>query len=112
MQSGKSDSMILCTANRGAIPTLRDDDIVEITCDITKFGDIPHKFDVVDEQNLELIRRVKMYERLSSRAIREKSITSAIEALTLHPLVNSYSLAKNLINDYLELNKDYVADWR
>lgn len=112
MQSGKSDSMILCTANRGAIPTLRDDDIVEITCDISKDGDIPHKFDVVDEQNLELIRRVKMYERLSSKAIREKSITSAVEALTMHPLVNSYSLAKNLINDYLELNKDYVADWR
>ncbi|MGN0522964.1 MAG: 6-phospho-beta-glucosidase [Eubacterium sp.] len=112
MQSGKSDSMILCTANRGAIPTLRDDDIVEITCDITKDGDIPHKFDVVDEQNLEIIRRVKMYERLSSKAIREKSITSAVEALTMHPLVNSYSLAKKLINDYLELNKNYVADWR
>ena len=53
-----------------------------------------------------------MYERLSSKAIREKSRVAAVEALTMHPLVNSYSLAKKLINDYMELNKDYVSDWR
>ena len=112
MQSGKKDSMILCTANDGAIPTLKDSDVVEITCDITPSGAVPHKFENVDEQNLELIRRVKMYERLSSKAIREKSRVAAVEALTMHPLVNSYSLAKKLINDYMELNKDYVSDWR
>lgn len=110
--SGKSDSMILCTANNGAIEGLRDDDIVEITCDITKDGAIPHKMGKVDEQNFELIRRVKIYERLASKAIREKSIQSAIEALTLHPLVNSYSLATKLVNNYLELNKKYVKDWK
>lgn len=112
LQSGKIDSMILCTANNGAIPELRDDDIVEITCDISKNGVKPHKFENIDEQNLELIRRVKNYERLSSKAIREKSIKTAVDALTLHPLVNSYSLAKQLIDEYLELNKEYVKDWR
>jgi 6-phospho-beta-glucosidase len=111
-QSGKSDSMILCTANNGAIEGLLDNDIVEITCDITKDGAIPHKMGKVDEQNFELIRRVKIYERLASKAIREKSIKSAVEALTLHPLVNSYSLATKLVNDYLELNKQYVKDWK
>lgn len=112
MQSGKSDSMILCTANNGAIDGLRDDDIVEITCDITPNGVFPHKFENIDEQNFEIVRRVKMYERLSSKAIREKSVKSAVEALTMHPLVNSYSLATKLINDYLELNKDYVKEWK
>ncbi|MCR5207148.1 MAG: 6-phospho-beta-glucosidase [Eubacterium sp.] len=110
--SGKSDSMILCTANNGAIPTLRDDDIVEITCDITKDGVIPHKVENPDEQSLELIRRVKIYERLASKAIREKSIQSAVEALTLHPLVNSYSLAEELVTEYLGLNRAYTSDWR
>lgn len=110
--SGKSDSMILCTANNSAIPTLRDDDIVEITCDITRDGVFPHKFDKVDEQNLEIIRRVKMYERLSSEAIRTRSRQKAVEALTMHPLVNSYSLATRLIDDYMELNKEYVKEWK
>ena len=111
-RSGKKDSMILCVPNCGAIPTLKDSDVVEITCDITGNGAVPHKFETVDEQNLELIRRVKIYERFSSKAIREKSIQAAVEALTLHPLVNSYSLAKELIKQYLELNKDYTKDWK
>ena len=111
-KSGKTDSMILCVPNRGAIPTLEDGDVVEITCDITKDGAIPHKFGSLDEENLELIRRVKIYERLASKAIREKSIQYAVEALTLHPLVNSYSLAKELTKQYLELNSLYTKDWK
>ncbi len=112
INSGKPDSMIICTKNNGAIPNLRDSDIVEITCDVSPEGVTPHRFEGADEQNLELIRRVKIYERLSSEAIRNKSIKAAVEALTLHPLVNSYSLAKQLINEYLELNKEYTKDWR
>ncbi len=111
INSGKKDSMIICTANNGAIEGLLDSDIVEITCDITKDGVTPHKVKNQDEQCLELIRRVKIYERLASKAIREKNIQAAVEALTLHPLVNSYSLAKTLVNEYLELNKDYTSDW-
>lgn len=112
VQSGKSDSMILCVPNNGAINGLKADDVVEITCDITPNGAVPHKMGDVDEQNLEIIRRVKMYERLSSKAIRERSVQSAVEALTLHPLVNSYSLAKRLVDAYLELNKEYTGDWK
>lgn len=110
--SDKKDTMILCTVNNGAIPELLDTDVVEITCDITKAGVVPHKFENIDTQNMEIIRRVKIYERLASEAIRTKSIQKAVEALTLHPLVNSYSIAKELINEYLELNKEYVKDWK
>lgn len=109
--SNKKDSMILCVPNNGAINGLKDDDVVEITCDITSDGAKPHIFGNVDEQNLELIRRVKIYERLASQAIREKSKQKAVEALTLHPLVNSYSLASELVDKYIELNKNYTGEW-
>lgn len=111
-QSQTQDSMILCVPNNGAIKKLKDTDVIEVTCDITENGAVPHKFDNLDEQNIELIRRVKIYERLASKAIREKSIRCAVEALTLHPLVNSYSLAKKLVSEYLELNKKYTGDWK
>ena len=110
-QSKKSDSMILCVPNGNAISGLKETDVVEITCDITPDGAVPHYFGEVDEQNLEIIRRVKIYERLASKAIREKSRQSAVEALTLHPLVNSYSLAKKLVEKYIELNNDYIGEW-
>ena len=111
-RGGKPDSMILCVPNRGAIDGLRDDDVVEITCDIVDGEAYPHHFGQVDEQNLELIRRVKIYERLSSEAIRTKSRTKAIEALTLHPLVASYSLATALIDAYLAHNNAYTEGWK
>ena len=111
-QSGETDSMILCVPNNGAIDGLLDSDVVEITCDIVNGEAAPHRFGKVDEQNLELIRRVKIYERLSSEAIRHMSRTKAIEALTLHPLVASYSLATKLVDAYLEHNKAYTEGWQ
>ena len=112
VRGGKTDSMILCVPNEGAIEGLYDSDVVEVTCDITGNGAVPHRFGKVDEQNLELIRRVKIYERLASEAIREKSKTRAVEALTLHPLVASYSLATRLVDAYLEHNKEYTGGWK
>lgn len=50
------------------------------------------------------------YERLSSKAIRERSRSAAIQALTLHPLVNSYSIAVKLVDEFIEHNKTIAAD--
>lgn len=112
VQSGKQSQMIMCIRNDGAIDGLLDSDVVEITCDVSKDGCVPHKFGKVDEQNLALISAVKNYERLASKAIRERSVKYAVEALTLHPLVNSYSLAKELVEKYIEHNKEYCDGWK
>lgn len=111
-QSGTTGTMIMCIPNDGSIDGLNDNDVVEITCDVDANGCRPHKIGKVDEQNLELIRRVKIYERLASKAIRNKDKAAAVQALTLHPLVNSYSLAKELVNDYVQHNKAYCIDWK
>ena len=73
---------------------------------------MPHKMGKVDEQNLQLIKAVKNYERLASEALIEKSAEKAVNALTLHPLVNSYSLAKELVSIYIEHNKEYCDGWK
>lgn len=111
-QSGTTGTMIMCVPNDGSIDGLDDNDVVEITCDVDANGCRPHKIGKVDEQNLELIRRVKIYERLASKAIRNKDKAAAVQALTLHPLVNSYSIAKELVNDYVQHNKAYCIDWK
>lgn len=110
-KSGERDSMILCVPNEGAIEGLEDSDVIEATCDIIDGKAVPHRFGKVDAQNLELIRRVKIYERLSSEAIRTRSRTKAIEALTLHPLVASYSLATELTDAFLAHNRAYIGEW-
>lgn len=114
VQSGEKGRMILCAPNSGAIPTLEDDDVVEITCDITADECVPHRFALSDipAGNLELIRRVKYYERLAARGIVNRSKADIVECLTMHPLVNSYSIATDLADKYIELNKDFIDGWK
>ena len=112
VRSGKDTQMILCVPNNGAISCLKNSDVIEVTCDLVNGECIPHKFENLSEINLELIRRVKLYERLASKAIREKSIDTAVDCLMVHPLVNSYSLAKELVEEYLNINKEYSGEWK
>lgn len=109
--SGEPEEMILCVPNKGAIEGLEDSDVVEISCTITRDGYTPHKIDEPDELPMELIRRVKSYERLASKAIRSHSRQDAIDCLMVHPLVNSYSLAKTLIDQYISNNAEYIKGW-
>ena len=113
INSGKDGEMIFCTKNNGAIPGLYDDDIVEITCNVGKDAVTPKKFteDCIDSYAFELIRRMKHYEREAAAAILTKDKKRAVEALALHPLVESYSVACKLMDEYIELNKDYSTGW-
>lgn len=110
--SGKEREMILCVPNQGAIPGLLDTDVVEITCTVKDGNYFPHRIKDPGRMPMELIRPVKAYERLASEAIREKSIAKAIDCLMVHPLVNSYSLAKELVEEYVKSNEEYTKGWR
>lgn len=110
--SGGTGTMILCAPNEGAIEGLHDDDIIEVTCDISREGCKPHKIENIPAGNLEMIRRVKYYERLAARGIVNRSTKDIIECLTMHPLVGSYSLAAAIAEEYFALNAPYIGDWR
>lgn len=98
--------------NRGAIDFMRDDDIVEITCNVDANGAKPVKIDEVPEANRILMQQVKLYERRTVEAIKEKSLELAYMALMEHPLVGSYSLAKELVLNYQKVHKEYLGDWK
>ena len=102
-----SNDMVLCVPNRGAIPGLADDDIVEISCEIKNSEPVPLKFSAVEEGRFELIRRVKCYERLAAQAIIKKDLAAATDALMLHPLVGSYSAARNLSRRFFAANSEH-----
>lgn len=100
MQSSQGRYLVLSVENHGCIKGLEDTDVVEVTCKVSKEGIHPVKVEEVPEDCMVLIRTIKNYEKLSVLAIREKSEEYAIRALMLHPLINSYSLAKKLVADY------------
>ncbi|MCR5279307.1 MAG: glycoside hydrolase [Lachnospiraceae bacterium] len=100
MQSDEARSLVLSLPNNGSMNCLNDDDVIEVTCNVSKKGIIPVKIGDVPEHTRILIQNIKYYEKKTIEAIKEKSLEKAVDALTLHPLINSYSLAKELVEAY------------
>ncbi len=100
LQSEEGLHLVLSVENKGCITGLEDNDIIEVTCKVSKEGIHPVPIGEVPEACYLLIRMIKMYEKLTVKAIETKSRETAIQALTLHPLIDSYSLAKRLVDRY------------
>ena len=94
---------MLSVENNGSIPGLKDNDVIETTCLVSCDGIRPVKVQDVPEHCYLLMRMIKMYEKLTVEAIDTHSRETAVKALMLHPLVNSYSLAKALVEKYDEV---------
>ena len=83
MQSEEGRPLVLSVLNQGSIPFLSDDDVVEVTCNVSKNGIQPVKQETVPTMCELYIRLIKRYERLAVEAVREGSEEKAIEALKL-----------------------------
>lgn len=103
--------IILSVPNNGSVDGFNDGDVMEMTCRVDKDGAHPVKIGEVPEEMYLLMKTVKLYEKLSVQAALKKSRTLAVKALMVHPLVNSYSLAKSLVDDYLEAYKGILGKW-
>lgn len=98
--------------NGAAIAGMDADDIVELGCLVDGKGPHPLPVGRVPERHLTLMRSVKVYERLASRAILERSRSLALQALCAHPLVGSWPLAERLFDSFYRTHRDQVGTWR
>ena len=97
--------------NRGAIAGMDADDIVEVSCRIDGGGPRPLPIGSIPEQQLALMRSVKVYERLASQAILQRSRALALQALCAHPLVGSWPLAERLFDAFYSAHRELVGTW-
>jgi len=97
--------------NEGAIDGMAADDVVEAGCRVDGSGVHVLPVGEIPAPQLGLMRAVKLYERLTVQAIRQRSRRLAVEALMAHPLVLSYSRAKPLVDEFLFTHRAYVGDW-
>lgn len=110
--TGVKSEMVICVPNNGTVGWLENDDVIEVSCDISRDGAIPKKGNYeLPESVKQLVSTVKFYERNAVKAILTKDVDLAIDSLMIHPLVNSYSLAKVILNDYIEAYKKYTGGW-
>ena len=92
--------------NCGANADLPDNASIERNCVIDKDGAHPIHIGRTPLKIRGLLQNVKAYEQLTIEAAVSGAYDKALMALTIHPLVNSASAAKKILDDILAENKD------
>src|SRR5579859_1082012 len=111
METGVPLYTALNVPNEGAIEGLEAGDVVEVSCMVDQHGVRPLPIGAMPAPQAELVQNVKLYERLTVKAIQQRSRATAVTALMAHPLVLSYSRAKPLVDEYLAAHGQWVGEW-
>lgn len=109
----KNDIHTVNTLNNGTIKGIPDDSVIEVNCIIGSRGATPISLrGELPTEILGLMQAVKSYEILATEAGVRGDKKKALLALQNHPLVPSVDVAKALLHDLFELNKEYLPQFK
>ncbi|MGB1319872.1 MAG: 6-phospho-beta-glucosidase [Vibrio gallaecicus] len=97
--------------NNGAIPALPNDAVIECSAVIGSWGAKPLAFGSFSPAITGLITQVKAYEQLAVEAAVHGDYDKGLMALTCNPLVQDINKAKNILDEILKVNYDYLPQF-
>lgn len=89
--------IVVNTRNRGAMPDLPDDDVVEISSDIALDSITPVPSQPLPDPVAGLVRSVKAYERAAIEAALSGDWLTARKAMLIHPAIGEWSPSEELL---------------
>lgn len=111
--NNKEDIHTVNVRNNGIISGIPNDTIIETNCIVDGKGATPLAITgELEGKVLGLIQCVKSYEILAVEAAVTGDKNKAIMALTNNPLIPSIDVAIKLVNELLEINKDYLPQFK
>ena len=110
--NNKKDIQIVNVRNNGTIADLPDHVAIETNCVIDRNGAHPINVGHVPTKIRGLMQAVKAYEELAVEAGVTGDYSTALQALTIHPLVPSADIAKKILDDIIKENKEYLPQYK
>ncbi len=111
--SGKTQVVVpVNVMNRGTIPSLALDDVVEVPSLVTERLIRPLTVGPIDMDSQLLIQQVKLYERSLVDAVVYRDLEALIDALAMNPLVPSPAVARDLVLTFKEQEAPYFDGFR
>ena len=107
----RRDVQIVVTRNNGAISDLPDDASVEVPCVIGAHGVTPLHMGHLPETIRALCQQAKAWESWTVEAGVTGSRQAALMAMMVNPLVPSFEVARALLDEMLEANRDYLPQF-
>ncbi len=93
-------TLILNVRSRGTLPLLDDAAVVEVPCRVDAAGAHPLAVSPLTGHEAGLVAAVKAVERCVLQAGESGSARAAVKAFALHPLVDSVTVARRLLDGY------------
>ncbi|WP_328646256.1 6-phospho-beta-glucosidase [Amycolatopsis sp. NBC_00348] len=101
LAGGERATLILNVRNGSALPGVPADAVVEVPCVVDAEGARPVGAGPLPDHALGLVTAVKAVERATIDAATTGSREAALRAFALHPLVDSVSVARRLLDGYV-----------
>lgn len=97
-------ALILNVRNRATLSVLDSDAVIEVPCLVDANGAHPVAVDPLPYHAVGLVTGVKAVERAVLDAARSGSRADAVAAFALHPLVDSVTVARRLLDGYQDVH--------
>ncbi|NEB01829.1 6-phospho-beta-glucosidase [Streptomyces sp. SID13726] len=106
---GGSPYQVVNTLNRGTLPFLPDDAVIEVPAAVGPKGPTPLAVPAVDPLFAGLMANVTAYEDLALTAALRGGRERVFKALLAHPLVGQYEYAEGLTDRLIAHNREHLA---
>ncbi|CAM5633946.1 6-phospho-beta-glucosidase OS=Streptomyces alboniger OX=132473 GN=CP975_12125 PE=3 SV=1 [Streptomyces alboniger] len=106
---GGSPYQVVNAYNRGTLPFLPDDAVIEVQAAVGPEGPTPLSVPSVDPLYAGLMASVTTYEDLALNAALHGGRDRVFRALLAHPLVGQYAYAESLTDQLIAHNREHLA---
>ncbi|MFE7614971.1 6-phospho-beta-glucosidase [Streptomyces sp. NPDC057496] len=107
--SGGSAVQVVNTHNRGTLPFLPDDAVIEVQARVDRTGAVPLAVPELDPLYAGLIADVTAYEDLALEAALRGGRDRVFKALLAHPLIGQFAQAEALTDKLIAHNREHLA---
>ncbi|MET7377489.1 6-phospho-beta-glucosidase [Streptomyces sp. NPDC005526] len=106
---GGGPYQVVNAPNRGTLPFLPDDAVIEVQAAVGPEGAAPLPVPAVDPLHAGLMAHVTAYEDLALEAALRGGRDRVFRALLAHPLIGQYALAEALTDRLIAHNREHLA---
>ncbi|MFE3475233.1 6-phospho-beta-glucosidase [Streptomyces bacillaris] len=106
---GGSPVQVVNTYNKGTLPFLPDDAVIEVQARVGHEGAVPLAAPALDPLYAGLIANVTAYEDLALEAALRGGRDRVFKALLSHPLIGQYDQAEQLTDRLIAHNREHLA---
>ncbi|MFJ7899426.1 6-phospho-beta-glucosidase [Streptomyces sp. NPDC096198] len=109
LTGGGTPYQVVNAYNRGTLPFLPDDAVIEVQAAVGPQGPVPLPVPAVDPLYAGLMAQVTAYEELALEAALHGGRDRVFRALLAHPLIGQYSSADALTDRLIAHNREHLA---